>query len=199
MANLADDAGFIGSARGHGCLNSRRSARGCWADAYAAAGPRPGARRCGDAGVRQDSPGALAQGRHADAAVAGVRGGPRRGAHLGAHAVLRALPRLRAVAQALDAPSAPRRREAVHRLCRAHDRAARRRARQRVRGGAGRLELHVCLRHAQPEAGRLDRGDGARARVHRGRAATDRARQRPRADHRSATSWSSRAARGRDL
>ena len=34
VAHRADSPGLIGSNRGHGCLNSRSSARSCWADAY---------------------------------------------------------------------------------------------------------------------------------------------------------------------
>ena len=79
----------------------------------------------------------------------------------GYYAVLRELPPFRQAAQALDAPGPPRRREAVHRLRRPHHRAHRWQARPHLRGRAGRFQLHLCLRHAARDDGRLARVDGA--------------------------------------
>ncbi len=57
---------------------------------------------------------AAPQGRDADAVVGRIPRRPRRPADLGVHAVLRSLQDVRQDAQALDAPAAARRREALH-------------------------------------------------------------------------------------
>jgi hypothetical protein len=72
------------------------------------------------------------------------------------------VPGLRPASEALDAPGAPRRREALRRLrrrYRADRRPALRRDQRRADlcGHAGRVELHLRLRDAAADDGRLDR------------------------------------------
>ena len=111
----------------------------------------------------------------------------RQRAGLQVHRLLREVPRLGRGAEALDAPDPPRRREAVRGL-RRPDHADRGRRHRRdppradLRGGAGRVELHLRLRHRHPDGRRLGRLHHRRAGVHRRRAPADRARPAPGAD-----------------
>ncbi|SPD37567.1 transposase (plasmid) [Cupriavidus taiwanensis] len=75
------------------------------------AGQQPG--RTGDAGLPLPAPRAAPQGRDTAVAVGGIPGRESRGPHLPIHAVLLPLPGLGSDTQAVHAPAAPRRREAV--------------------------------------------------------------------------------------
>ena len=113
--------------------------------------------------------------------------GQRQPAGLQVHQLLHQVPRVRQDAAALDAPGAHRRREAVRGLRWRHRAGGRRQHRRDhagadLRGRAGRVELHLRLRHAAPDHRRLDRRASAGAGVHRRRAPADRARPDPFAD-----------------
>jgi hypothetical protein len=120
--------------------------------------PRPRSTTRG-ARLRRAAPGTQATGRHAAVAVGGV---PRwrRPAGLPLQRVLREVPRLGQAPEALDAPGPPRRRAPVRRL-RRPDRAGGRPGQRRdpprpgVRGRAGRVELHLRLRHLAADGRRL--------------------------------------------
>ena len=157
----------------------RNSRRGCTARGAARSAP-PRAR------LRPHPPGAQAPGRDAAAAVGGVR--PGQPAGLQVHELLHQVPRVGGAPEALHAPgprrpatssspTTPARRvpiidAATGEIQRGAD----------LRGDAGRVELHLRLRHGRADRRRLGRLAHRRAGVHRRRAAADRARPATRAD-----------------
>ncbi len=173
-------------ARGLRSDDAAEAARGRGRATARAGSAATAVRRTGGPGLRRGTPRSQAPWRDGDAALGGVPGGERRAADLPLLAVRRALPRVRRGAAPLDAPDPRRRREAVRRLRRRHGALwARRRARPDLRHRARRIQLHVRLRDATPDARRLGGCAGARARVRRWCARSDRAGQRPCAHRRS--------------
>ena len=132
--------------------------------------PRAGA-QCDTApvaAVERGAPRAASTGRDAGVGVAGVQGGPPRGAAV--QLVLRPIPGVGLEARRGDAPGAPRRREAVRRLRRAHRRGGGPPHRGAtpsagVRRGARSVELHVCRGDVDADAAGLGRVARARIRV----------------------------------
>ncbi len=97
-------------------------------------------------------------------------------------ALLRDLRRMGTPAVADHAPGPSGRRAAVRRLCRPDGRTDRRHDRRDAAGAglrrrARRLQLHLCRGELDPDAAGLDRRPCPRARLHRRRAAPDRAGQ----------------------
>ena len=111
------------------------------------------------AGVERGAPGAAGQERNAGLALGRVQGDPSRG--VAVQPVLRAVPGMGWKARPGDAPGAPRRREAVHRLRRADGAGGRPRDRRGassagLRGRARRLELHLRRGHLDADPAGLD-------------------------------------------
>ena len=159
--DVAVDGGRVPAPRqgGGGELAGTRGDRRRRAGAPAVSGAPVEPHVASAAGVERGAPGAAGQERNAGLALGRVQGDPSRG--VAVQPVLRAVPGMGWKARPGDAPGAPRRREAVHRLRRADGAGGRPRDRRGassagLRGRARRLELHLRRGHLDADPAGLD-------------------------------------------